>query len=390
MEIHSEMSVRNGHGWRIRVRVFMALAMAVALSALTPTFSQAQAGDSDRLILISLDGVRTQEIFLGLDEELLMKSNEGKKKEDVELYRRFHGSTPEESRAKLMPFLWNEWIPGHGAILGNRHRENGVPMKLVNRRRFSYPGYAEILTGSAHDEEITSNDKIQNPFPTVMDYLRQEWELSDTGIAAFSSWDVIPFIVSREAGSIFTNGGFQHYQSEDPRIRVIDEAQFEQPTPWDSVRHDFTTFSFAMDFLKKNQPRALYLSLGETDDWAHMDRYDMVLDSLYRTDKYLRQLWAFLQSSPFYRNRTTVILCTDHGRGDNIYNWSSHNSLLPGAEFVWMAAFAPGIKHRGEWDPQEPATQSQIAATLCATAGLDITQFIPEASGPVKGLISKD
>lgn len=367
-------------------------APGVFLSILVICFAMpmihAGAQSVDRLILISLDGVRTQEMFLGLDTELLMKSNAGKKPEDLKLYQDFHGSTPEESRARLMPFLWKEWIPNHGVILGNRHKHPEHAMKLQNRRRFSYPGYAEILTGAPHDKEIASNDKFQNPFPTVLDFLQSTWNLDRDQVAAFASWDVIPYIATSQAGSFFINGGYQNYPFQSSRLDLLNLAQFNQLTPWDSVRHDFTTFSFVLDYLERKSPKVLYMSLGETDDWAHMDRYDMVLQSLHMTDGYLRQLWNFLQSHPMYKNRTGIVLCTDHGRGDNIYNWMSHNDKLPGAEFVWMAVFTPDLGHHGEWNPSEPVTQSHIASTWCDLANLNFQSFSPTSAPAIPGLLN--
>lgn len=319
-----------------------------------------------------------------------MKKNEGKKKEDLELYKKYFGRTPKESREKLMPFFWKEWIPNHGIVIGNRHADSSNTMKLLNRRRFSFPGYNEILTGKADDKRIRSNSKIQNPNSTVLDYLKDKWKLDEKEIACFASWDVFPYIVTSKFGSIYTNAGFANYQfGNTEKIKALNKAQFEQPTPWDSVRHDYTTFSFAMDFIKKNKPKVMYLSLGETDDWAHEDRYDRVLETLNRNDTYFKNLWNYLQSQDFYKNRTGIIICTDHGRGDNIYNWMSHNDKLPGAEFVWMAVISPNVKLRGEWHPGLGVTQSQIAPTLCALADLDYSLFKPEAEKPVTGIFSQ-
>ena len=375
-------------GMRIRkLSVLGRIMYIAAVVAFSGTAAESSDTKVDRLVLISLDGVRTQEIFQGLDVELLMKSNQDMKKEDHPLYRMFHGGTPEESRARIMPFFWNEWVPGHGVVMGNRHASTPHPMTLVNRRRFSYPGYSEILTGAQHDREITSNDKIQNPFPTVLDVLKREWNLAKEDVAVFASWDVFPYISTRESGSIFVNAGYQPYPFSSARLDLLNQAMFEQPTPWDSVRHDFTTFSFAMDYLERKSPRVLYLSLGETDDWAHMDNYEKTLTALHRTDSYLKQLWEYLQSNPNYRNRTGIILCTDHGRGDNIYNWMSHNDKLPGAQYVWMAAFSPNISHRGEWNPKSQPTQSQIAATWCAMAGFNLNNHIPASGQAIDGLL---
>ena len=62
-----------------------------------------------------------------------------------------------------MPFFWDTLMRDHGSIAGNRAR--GSHFGVTNRHRFSYPGYAEILTGAAHDEDIDSNDNKRYPYP---------------------------------------------------------------------------------------------------------------------------------------------------------------------------------------------------------------------------------
>ena len=70
-----------------------------------------------------------------------------------------------------------------------------------------------------------------------------------------------------------------------------------------------------MAHLKLYQPRVLYISLGETDDWAHDGRYDKTLEALERSDGYLRELWDYLQSNERYKGKTSIIITVDHGRG---------------------------------------------------------------------------
>jgi hypothetical protein len=53
---------------------------------------------------------------------------------------------------------------------------------------------------------------------------------------------------------------------------------------------------FAIEHLRKYQPRVLYIAL-ETDDWAHSGEYGYVLQSLEQNDYQLRQLWEYLQAS---------------------------------------------------------------------------------------------
>lgn len=76
------------------------------------------------------------------------------------------------------------------------------------------------------------------------------------------------------------------------------------------------------DRVKK--PRVLHISFGETDDWAHEGRYNQVLASARRTDGFIETLWDVLQSLPEYAGKTSLVLTTDHGRGDTQVEWNNH------------------------------------------------------------------
>ena len=341
----------------------------------------ASEASTTNVILISMDGVRCQEMFQGMDREIWQVQNEGKEIAETDLYRDFWADTAIERREKLMPFFWGELMKNDGAIVGNRF--DGSVMKLSNRHRFSSPGYSEILTGEAHDDVIDSNSKIQNPFPTVMEYLRKQLSLPSKSVASFASWEAIDFVVEKDKGAIFSNAGFEAYEHDDPMIQLLSHQQFETATPWDSVRHDTYTFRFAMAHLKTHRPRVLYVSLGETDDWAHEKRYDRVLQAIHRSDEYFRELWSWLQAQDDYRDQTTVFFATDHGRGDNAYSWPNHGDKIDGAEFVWFAAAGAGVTKRGELAVEHELGQNQIAATLCRPFDLDFQSEYPAAGAPM-------
>src|SRR5690349_894513 len=118
---------------------------------------------TENVILITLDGARTQEIFGGLDRELYKKID--REAETKEVYKLYAAETAQERREKLMPFFWQVWMKNSGSIAGNRELKSEV--KTTNNMLFSYPGYSEMLTGEAHDDAITSNARVQNKFPSV-------------------------------------------------------------------------------------------------------------------------------------------------------------------------------------------------------------------------------
>ena len=249
-----------------------AVVLIALLVGLTPLSAGRQpAPTRDNLVLITLDGVRTSEIFTGLDAEIL-RSTLGKdaKLEDQAAYKRFYAPTPEARREKLMPFFWGELMKQHGSIAGNRALKSVVT--LTNTHRFSYPGYSEILTGEAHDDVIKSNDRVQNPYRTVLEELRDCLSLPAGGVAAFASWEVFNEIAEQKPGSLTINAGYEAFESSDRGAAEVSRMQFQTPPPWESARYDAYTFYFAMHYLRTARPRVLYLAFDETDDWAHSGR----------------------------------------------------------------------------------------------------------------------
>jgi Metalloenzyme superfamily len=281
-----------------------------------------------------------------------------------------------------MPFFWGTWIKQYGCIYGNRSL--GSTVQLSNRHRFSYPGYAEILTGEAHDDVISNNDNKRNPFPSVLEFLKRRLRLNFNQVAAFSSWETMNWIAESEEGTIPINAGFEVYDHPKNSVRKLSELQFETLTPWESVRHDIYTFRLAMEHLKTYKPRVLYLGLGETDDWAHDGEYELVLEALQQTDQRLRQLWEFLQKNRRYRDRTSVVVTTDHGRGNEVSDWRNHGADVEGAQYIWLAIISPDFAKRGEQENSVTLYQNQVAATLCHFLGLNYGEENINAGKPVQ------
>jgi Metalloenzyme superfamily len=361
--------------------------LLVTFALLTPTCLAAAQNKTENIVLITLDGARTQEIFSGLDLEILKDKTRRGKVEHSELYKKYWAETPEERRERLMPFFWGTLMKQHGSIAGNRNL--GSAVMTTNKMWFSYPGYSEILTGQAHDDVINSNDRNRNPYASVLEFLKRKLKLSSKEVAAFGSWDLFNWIAEHEEGAITINAGHEPYDSTDPEIQVLSTLQNERLSPWESVRFDYFTVRFAMAHLKTYQPRVLYIALGETDDWAHGGDYARVLDSLERNDRQLKELWDYLQGSPQYKGKTSIIMTIDHGRGKTVTDWTDHGEKVPEAQYIWMAFLSPEVQLRGEWKNTETIYQNQVAATLCRFLNLDYSENNPQAGKPIARLFGK-
>jgi hypothetical protein len=345
-----------------------------ALSAVFFAQPRAQAPPRTAVILVTLDGARHQELFGGLDVEILRSTlREGQSLEQQPSYRQYWAATPQERREKLMPFFWRTLMRQHGSIAGNQAL--GSRVHVTNAHWFSYPGYSEMLVGRPYDEDVKSNDPIRNPRPTVLEFLRERAQLSRLQVGVFASWSVFSAIAEHTEGALTINAGAAAWESPDAEVRRHSALQLETQTPWDSVRHDAYTFRFALDHLQRARPRVMYLALGETDDWAHDGRYDRVLQAYTRSDEYLQRLWTWLHEQPDYRGQTSLLITTDHGRGATPRDWRDHGKDTPGSGETWMAFISPASERRGEWRSHAPVTSSQVAATLIRWMGLDPSSF---------------
>ena len=138
----------------------------------------------------------------------------------------------------------------------------------------------------------------------------------------------------------------------------------------------------AWEALKTSKPRVLYVMLGEGDEWAHAGRYDLYVDATRRADRFIERTWTLLQSLPEYKDRTTLLITTDHGRGATTADWSDHGRKVPSAENTWMAALGEGVPARGVREGLT-VTTSQLAATIAAAVGEDFTAANAQAAPPL-------
>jgi len=333
------------------------------------------------VFLIVTDGFRWQEVFTGAEEVLIDKTNGGVR--DVEaLRKKFWRETPQARRQALLPFVWSE-IASHGQIYGNQLL--GSVARVTNDKRFSYPGYNEMLTGRA-DARIDSNKKIPNRNITVFEWLQGRRGF-EKRVAALATWDVFP--------SIFNCGrsGIPIWPSWSPSPagiippKSLTQLLDDTTTLWPDLILDAFLQQAAIDYIQQKKPRALFLGYGETDEWAHESRYDLYLDAAHNVDRFIKNLWELVQSLSQYRGKTTFIITADHGRGSGPTAWKNHGDKTEGAEGIWIAVLGPDTPPLGERTNTDVVGQNQIAATIAALLGEDYRAAFPQAGLPIADLI---
>ena len=177
--------------------------LGLFLLLINSAFAQKNKATNPKIILITLDGLRWQDLYTGADPLLI--ANSAYVEDTTELKEHFWKDSPVKRREALMPFFWTEVVK-MGQLHGNRALNSKVD--VTNTLWFSYPGYNEILTGKADDDRITSNDKRNNPNKTILE-LSNNLPQYKGKVAAFGSWDVFPYIVNEERSGVPVNAGFE-------------------------------------------------------------------------------------------------------------------------------------------------------------------------------------
>jgi hypothetical protein len=343
------------------------------------------AGKTQTVVLIVSDGLRWQEIFSGADPTLLNEKLGGSWLEEPALRKRYWRDDVGARRALLFPFLWGT-VAKQGQIFGNQLK--GSVAHVTNGKAFSYPGYNEMSTGYPNDA-ITSNEFGPNPNATVFEWLNKFDEFKGR-VAIYGTWNVYDNIFNKRRSGLVMQTGWSAPPPpvpDTPRDALLRElygtsTRFDEEDVWNS----FLQISL-LDYVKKGRPRVLFVGYGETDNWAHQGRYDLVLDSAQRMDHFVHQLWDTMQAMPQYRGTTTFIITTDHGRGSGPTEWKEHGVEEKGSENVWIAVLGPDTAPLGERTHLAVVTQSQIAATVAAFVGKDYHHDVPQAGLPISAVL---
>lgn len=362
-------------------RPWILLACAPLVAGAQPRPAGAAGATEQRahaVVLIVTDGLRWQELFSGADSALISR-RPGGVQDTAGLRRDFWRTDAVARRRILMPFLWDT-VVARGVVWGNLNA--GSDVHVTNGFKFSYPGYNEMLTGTA-DRRIDRNDFGPNPNVTVFEWLNGRSAFHGR-VAAFATWGVFNaiFNAGRAQFPLHAGWGAPPGGSTDAPERSLDRLYRTTTRLWEDNSYDAFMQTVMLAHVRAKHPRVLFVGYGETDEFAHMRRYDLTLRTAHSVDGFISELWHTMQAMPAYRGRTTFIITTDHGRGTG-EQWTDHGEDVVGAEQIWIAMFGPGVPRLGEIRGGTPVTQSQIAATIASLLGERFTGVTSAAALPL-------
>src|SRR6201996_7680688 len=346
----------------------------------------AQSHKTQNVVIVTLDGFRWQELYRGVDSSLINSKYTDNKSE---IRKQYWAETPGERRKLLMPFFWST-LQTDGQLYGDRDEGNND--EVANKYHFSYPGYNEIFTGFP-DDKINTNNPVLNPNTSVLEYLNKQKGFEDK-VAEFASWEVFPAIFNVSRSGLRVNAGYTNFEDgkADDHLKYLNVLQHQAPHYLGDTRIDFMTYEFGKEYMKEYKPRVLYLSFDETDDMAHAGNYKMYLTQAHQEDAYLQELWQYIQTDPVYKDKTTLIVTCDHGRGDvSLDAWRSHGTGIKNSEQTWFAIIGPDTPHDGIIKTPTITYHKQLAQSISRLLGYDFKSHADhEVADAIETIMVKD
>jgi hypothetical protein len=250
----------------------------------------------------------------------------------------------------------------------------------------SLPGYLEVLTGNP---SRTCQDNLCAPTKDLT--LLDDFFLADHGapaVAAFSSWPGLARACSpaqRGIASCGRNEGYGHHylEANSECAGWLQKGREDRRWP-DGFRADALTAELCLAYLSSAQPNFTFVSLGETDEYAHLDDRGGYERALEYSDEFVGRVQRQLDTVAAQGRSTVLLVTTDHGRATN---FRDHGREHPesAASFLLAegATVAPTAQRCGV-----PGHLCDIAPTVRFMCGLPSRpsqgRVLTEITGPIQ------
>lgn len=297
-----------------------------------------------RVVLVTLDGVRWQEVFHGVDTT-----------------RSSLGGGPEVTMPRT-----NALVREHGVALGAGQPGCGA-VRTAGGSNVSLPGYMEIFSGRVPACRDNLCPRISTP--TVMD--EAAWGIDGTA-TSITSWPIIANAATSSAELVGVAAGTRAWEGPRPENaqgiveKVAATANVDSFPGAPGYRPDAVTAAIALEYLKTEKPTVMHVGLGDTDEFGHKDDYPRYLAALRLADDMIGAIADLVTRDPDDADRTTVIVTSDHGRA---YDFKDHGFFMLGSERTFVLAFGAHVKPRGVACARDH-TLADIAPTIRALVGL--------------------
>jgi hypothetical protein len=207
------------------------------------------------------------------------------------------------SDSAYIKYIWTKLKPA-GTIFTN-YRNNGITSTIT--------GHSSIETGIW---QTIDNHGINRPTtPTIFEYFRK-WKGKNRSKTCV--------VAGKEKLKVLTHSNHPNYGK---KYRSMFSFAKGDPAVLDSVLYNMDRY----------HPRLMVVNFADIDAAGHDGNWNAYLNTISHADSLVYILWQKIQSTPFYRDRTTLFVTNDHGRHDNAHGgFKDHGDGCEGCRHIML------------------------------------------------------
>lgn len=251
-----------------------------------------------------------------------------------------------DSTFQYIPHLKNDLLP-EGSIFTNFYN---------NGPTYTNAGYSSLTTGTYQEIDNSGNQIPENP--SVFQYF-----LKARKTVQSKAW----LIASKGKLKILSDCSRSEWNGKyTPSFNCGEDGN------GNGTRNDSITLRVAMEKLKQYHPSIAVIGFKEPDITAHSGDWNGYLHEIKNTDKYVFQLWNFIQSDSIYRGKTAFFVTNDHGRHSDGVNdgFISHGDNCEGCRHINFFAAGPDFLRNKIVETQYEL--KDISATIAELLGFEM------------------
>jgi predicted AlkP superfamily pyrophosphatase or phosphodiesterase len=183
--------------------------------------------------------------------------------------------------------------------------------------------------------------------PTIFEYYRKQ-----KNATADDCVYILPYVSSLWLPSFDSNYGPDYW-----------------PKFYSQGSSDYDVFLQTQYVMDNTHPQFLLVYLADVDHYGHSGVWTNYVSAIQNADRIVGLLWEKLQSDPFYKNSTNLIVTNDHGRHDDQHGgFQRHGCSCDGCRQIQFLAVGPDIKKN--FVSTQYRTIPDVAVTAASLLGL--------------------
>ncbi len=256
---------------------------------------------------------------------------------------------------------WGDSTHKYIPHMANHMASSGVICTNFYNDGFTYTtsGHAALCTGVRQELENTKGTDLPQQ-PSIFQYYLKQSGLPNTKAWLLASKDKL-FILGN-CKDLKWNNKFNP-SSDCGRNGALS-----------GYRKDTVTYNHIMNVLKTDKPNLLLANFKEPDGAGHANNWPEYLKGIVETDSLVWEVWKFIQSDSYYKDKTTLFITNDHGRHPDGWKdgFISHGDDCDGCKHINFFAFGPDFKKDIRIDNYY--SQVDVPSTVAELMGFSLSE----------------